>query len=186
MSDIQLTIENSSDAQITVGSQSDAQIISATSQDMQITVAVPGLQGPAGTAGATGPAGSGVPSGGATNSILAKQSSADYDTAWTSIPTLSGLNVSGVVYINGTDVGGYINGLKLPDFNEVHIVYSGGLVLSASYPSGSPYDYIDVTYSGGDKISEIDYKLGGSSGTTIASYVVTYSGGDVTSIIRTV
>lgn len=175
-----------SDVQLTLGNQSDTQVISASSQDMQITVAVPGLQGPIGTTGATGPAGSGVPSGGTTNSVLAKQSNASYDTAWTSVPTLSGLNVSGIVYIEGTDVGGYINGLKLPDFNEVHIVYSGGLVISASYPSGSPYDYIDVTYSGGDNISEIDYKLGGSSGTTIASYVVTYSGGDVTSIVRTV
>jgi hypothetical protein len=42
-----------------------------------------GNTGPAGPTGATGPAGPGVPTGGTTGQVLAKTSSADYATAWT-------------------------------------------------------------------------------------------------------
>lgn len=42
-----------------------------------------GAQGPAGTPGAQGPAGPGVPTGGTTGQVLAKNSATDYDTGWT-------------------------------------------------------------------------------------------------------
>ncbi len=62
----------------------------------------PGLQGPTGPTGATGPsgtpgvqgatgpAGQGVPAGGTSGQILAKNSIADYDTAWITAPTGGG------------------------------------------------------------------------------------------------
>ena len=43
------------------------------------------MAGPTGATGATGPAGSGVPVGGATGQVLAKNSATDYDTLWSSL-----------------------------------------------------------------------------------------------------
>lgn len=54
-----------------------------------------GLQGPAGPQGMTGPAGPGVPSGGAADEVLVKQSGTDYNAAWESLgnqPAITGLS----------------------------------------------------------------------------------------------
>lgn len=75
-------------------------------------------------------------------------------------------------------------GLNLPSVDNAQLVYSGGVIVAASYPSGSPYDYVSVFYSGG-LLSQVDYRLGGASGETIATYVVGYSGATVTGITRT-
>jgi hypothetical protein len=45
-----------------------------------------GPQGPTGATGSTGPAGPGVPTGGATGTILTKNSATNYDTIWAAAP----------------------------------------------------------------------------------------------------
>jgi hypothetical protein len=52
-------------------------------------------RGDTGATGAPGAAGQGVPTGGATNSVLAKTSGVDYATAWTSSLTLTAVNLVG-------------------------------------------------------------------------------------------
>lgn len=106
--------------------------------------------------------------------------------------TLTGLTVNGNItvtgstqlIVNGTDVVSYIEGLPLPSFDTTQLTYSGKLLVGASYPSGSPYDYVSVSYSGG-LLSQVDYKLGGVNGGAIATFVVGYSGATVTGITRT-
>ena len=54
-----------------------------------------GETGPVGTAGPTGATGSvgpGVPSGGLEGQFLIKQSSTDYDTAWVTVPSATGVS----------------------------------------------------------------------------------------------
>jgi hypothetical protein len=54
-------------------------------QGPQGTTGATGAQGPTGSTGATGaqgPAGQGVPTGGTTGQVLAKNTGTDYDTAW--------------------------------------------------------------------------------------------------------
>lgn len=221
----------------------DLTVISGETIDLALTI--PGVQGPPGP---------GVPSGGATNQALLKQSGDDYDVAWTSLDgsvisgltianadivdgagitdnklatitgaskvansatsatsaalantivlrdgasnfdagrvTLTGLavngatTISGALSVNGTDVVAYIEGLPVPTIDNVQVVYSGGLIVGASYPSGSPYDYVSVAYSGG-LLSQVDYREGGANGGAIATFVVGYSGSTVTGISRT-
>lgn len=223
----------------------DLTIISGETIDLALTI--PGVQGPPGP---------GVPSGGATNQALIKQSNSDYDAVWANLDgsvisgltitnadivdgagitdnklatitaaskvansatsatsaalantivlrdgasnfdagrvTLTGLTVNGNItvtgstqfIVNGTDVVSYIEGLPLPSFDTTQLTYSGKLLIGASYPSGSPYDYVSVSYSG-DLLSQVDYKLGGVNGGTIATFVVGYSGATVTGITRT-
>lgn len=105
--------------------------------------------------------------------------------------TLTGLTVngaatiSGSLSVNGNDVVAYIERLPVPTLDNVQVVYSGGLIVGASYPSGSPYDYVTVAYSGG-LLSQVNYRLGGINGGTIAAFVVGYSGSTVTGVTRTV
>jgi hypothetical protein len=150
-----------SEVQITIGNQNDTQVISASLQETQIVSAVVGVQGPMGPSGLTGAAGSGVPSGGTTDQVLLKLSSADYDTTW-----------------------GTVRELTIPPFDNVSLVYSGGLLAAAVYPSGGFYDYVSLTYSG-NSLLQTDYISGGSGGTTVATYVLAYSGNTVTGINRT-
>jgi hypothetical protein len=150
-----------SEVQITIGNQNDTQIISASLQETQIVSAVVGVQGPMGPSGLTGAAGSGVPSGGTTDQVLLKLSNADYDTTW-----------------------GTVRELTIPPFDNVSLVYSGGLLAAAVYPSGGFYDYVSLTYSG-NSLLQTDYISGGSGGTTVATYVLAYSGNTVTGINRT-
>lgn len=221
----------------------DLTVISGETIDLALTI--PGVQGPPGP---------GVPSGGATNQALIKQSNGDYDAVWANLNgsvisgltitnadivdgagitdnklatitgaskvansatsatsaalantivlrdgasnfdagrvTLTGLavngatTISGALSVNGTDVVAYIEGLPVPTLDNVQVVYSGGLIVGASYPSGSPYDYVSVTYSGG-LLSQVDYREGGANGGPIATFVVGYSGSTVTSVSRT-
>jgi hypothetical protein len=88
----------------------------------------PGPAGPAGPAGATGPAGPGVAAGGATNAILSKASAADYATAWTTAPILTGLTLTGAAtlannqYVMGLDTGGASQHLiSLASDNNIYI-----------------------------------------------------------------
>lgn len=52
---------------------------------------IQGETGPQGDTGDTGPAGPGVAAGGTTGQILVKNSATDYDTGWTSAPTVNSL-----------------------------------------------------------------------------------------------
>lgn len=52
-----------------------------------------GPAGTTGTTGATGPAGPGLPTGGTTGQVPVKTGSADYATAWTTLPDLGALSV---------------------------------------------------------------------------------------------
>lgn len=84
-----------------------------------------GPAGPTGATGPTGPTGAGVPTGGTTGQILAKNSSTNYDTAWItlsngtvtsvdiSLPT--GLTVSGnPITSSGTLAISYASGYSIP------------------------------------------------------------------------
>ena len=51
-----------------------------------------GPTGAAGSAGPTGPAGLGMPSGGIQGQFLVKQSSTDYDAAWVTVPSATGVS----------------------------------------------------------------------------------------------
>jgi collagen triple helix repeat protein len=69
-------------------------VTSGTFTDGNIDIAGQrGQQGTTGATGAPGPTGAGVPTGGATNQVLAKVSGTDYDTAWTT-PAGGGASVS--------------------------------------------------------------------------------------------
>lgn len=46
------------------------------------------------------------------------------------------------------------------------------------------YDYVSFSYTGSD-ITGVTYKSGGSSGTTVASLTLAYSGSNITSVTRT-
>src|SRR3990167_2060132 len=46
------------------------------------------------------------------------------------------------------------------------------------------YDYISMTYTGSN-LTEIIYKLGGASGTTVATLTMTYSGSNLISVTKT-
>ena len=46
------------------------------------------------------------------------------------------------------------------------------------------YDYIDLSYTGSD-LTGVVYKLGGSSGTTVATLTLAYSGGNLISVTQT-
>jgi len=76
------------DVQIAVIDQYDTQIALAAPAEAQINIAVPGVQGPAGPAGPNG----NMPSGGTTGQVIIKQSSTNYDAAWSS--TIDGTVVS--------------------------------------------------------------------------------------------
>lgn len=64
------------------------------------TAGATGSQGPAGTAGSTGPAGPGVPTGGATGTLLIKQSATDYNAAW-GTTTPANIQVGFLKAVNG-------------------------------------------------------------------------------------
>lgn len=45
------------------------------------------------------------------------------------------------------------------------------------------HDYISLSYTG-DNLTGVVYKTGGSSGTTVATLALTYSGSNLTSVTR--
>jgi hypothetical protein len=61
------------DVQIAVIDQANTQITLAAPSETGVVIAVPGVQGPVGQ---------GVASGGVAGQLLVKQSSTDYDAAW--------------------------------------------------------------------------------------------------------
>lgn len=121
------------------------------------------------------------------NTIVLRDGASNFDAGRV---TLTGLavngatTISGALSVNGTDVVAYIEGLPVPTLDNVQVVYSGGFIVGASYPSGSPYDYVSVAYSGG-LLSQVDYREGGANGGPIATFVVGYSGSTVTGVSRT-
>ena len=78
---------------------------------------------------------------------------------------------------------GVVSGLPLPSFTEANLTYSGNTLVAVAYPSGEPYDYVALTYSG-VVLSEIDYRDGGISGTPVASYGLVYSGSTLVSMVQ--
>lgn len=46
------------------------------------------------------------------------------------------------------------------------------------------YDYVSFSYTGSD-ITGVTYKTGGASGTTVATLALAYSGGNISSVTRT-
>ena len=78
---------------------------------------------------------------------------------------------------------GVPSGLPLPVFTEANLTYSGNTLVAVTYPSGEPYDYVALTYSGG-VLSEINYRDGGISGVPIASYALVYSGSTLLSVVQ--
>ena len=139
---------------------SEVQIAINSQSETQIVSAVVGVQGPAGPSGSPGP---GFPVGGTTDQVLLKLSSADYDTTWGTVSTRE---------------------VTIPAFDNVSLVYSGGFLAAAVYPSGGFYDYVSLTYSG-NSLLQTDYISGGSGGTIVATYILAYSGNTVTGINRT-
>lgn len=139
---------------------SEVQIAINSQSETQIVSAVVGVQGPAGPSGSPGP---GFPAGGTTDQVLLKLSSADYDTTWGTVSTRE---------------------VTIPAFDNVSLVYSGGLLAAAVYPSGGFYDFVSLTYSGNSLI-QTDYISGGSGGTIVSTYILAYSGNTVTGINRT-
>ena len=71
--------------------------------------------------------------------------------------------------------------LPLPTFTAATLTYTGSNLTGVSYPGGSPYDFVGLTYTG-DLLTQIDYRAGGSGGTIVASYALTYTSGILTSI----
>ena len=71
--------------------------------------------------------------------------------------------------------------LPLPTFTAATLTYTGLNLTGVSYPGGSPYDFVTLTYTG-DLLTQIDYRAGGSGGTIVASYALTYTSGNLTSI----
>jgi len=65
-----------------------------------------GPPGPTGPPGATGPAGPGVPVGGATNTLLQKNSATNFDTSWTNSPHVSNIYVAGAIVPGSAPAGG--------------------------------------------------------------------------------
>jgi hypothetical protein len=83
----------------------DIVITIVSGETVDLGLSVPGVQGPVGQ---------GVASGGASGTVLVKQSATDFDAAWTS--TLSGIvliapTLSGTIVNNGTISGGTISGI---------------------------------------------------------------------------
>lgn len=66
-------------------------------------------------------------------------------------------------------------------------------ILKAAFPSTgtnaffglapTDYDYVSLGYTGAN-ITTVEYKKGGSGGTTVATLTLTYSGSNITSITR--
>lgn len=94
-------------------------------------------------------------------------------------------------------IRGDINGGPVPVVFSSGITISGvslGAEVEITNDSGSPvpvvqgfnipsYDHIDLSYSG-STITGVTYKTGGSSGVTVASLTLTYSGTTLLSITK--
>ncbi len=122
--------------QIAIIDQENTQIALSAPSETQVNIAVPGVQGP------QGPVGQGVASGGTTNQVLFKQSSTDYDTAWSEITS----DMIGDLEIVDADVSvtAAIAGTKIsPDFGS-QTVQTTGVVSHALGAAATP----TITFTG--------------------------------------
>jgi hypothetical protein len=119
--------------QIAIIDQENTQIALSAPSETQVNIAVPGVQGPVGQ---------GVASGGTTNQVLFKQSSTDYDTAWSEITS----DMIGDLEIVDADVSvtAAIAGTKIsPDFGS-QTVQTTGVVSHALGAAATP----TITFTG--------------------------------------
>src|SRR5215471_7228195 len=96
----------------------------ANNADTAVVFSVPSQPGPAGPPGAAGPPGQGVPTGGATGTVLTKNSATDYDTKWASVSG-QGLPADTVVPA-GTRI--IANKLVPTDTQNAWILYGNGMM----------------------------------------------------------
>jgi len=171
---------------ITVETTPEVVSIETTTLDEVIQVGVVGPQGPTGATGATGAtggAGVGVPTGGITGYVLAKASTADYDTTWiVQTPIVFGTgagqategNDSRIVNIlkRGTTAGAYSGGAGGT------IDLSGGNA-DSTYGAGGAAGSINL--SGGDALDDGgDGHAGLAGGSIDLSAGVGGAGGSIT------
>ncbi len=121
------------DAQIDVNITETPVVVDVTDQIIEISET--GLQGP------QGPAGPGVPIGGTTGQILAKNSATNYDTLWidNAVGTVTSVNASGVsgISVSGgpvTSSGTLLITNTAPD-QIVSLTGTGTTSISGTYPS---------------------------------------------------
>src|SRR5215471_9237994 len=96
----------------------------ANNADTAVVFSVPSQPGPAGPPGAAGPPGQGVPTGGATGTVLTKNSATDYDTKWASVSG-QGLPADTVIPA-GTRI--IANKLVSADAQNAWILYGNGMM----------------------------------------------------------
>lgn len=87
--------------------------------------------------------------------------------------------------LDGTQEGPVIHGMVGGASGTVapFAVGSGGaLIISGLVPD--EYDYIALSYTGTD-VTGVVYKTGGSGGTTVATLVLAYTSGNLTSVTKT-
>ncbi len=136
----QLITVNATETSIDVNITSQVVDVNATTSVIEVDASNgPGPQGP------QGPAGQGVPVGGTTGQVLAKNSATDYDTEWVDagVGTVTSVNASGSVGISVS--GGPITSSgtltitnTAPD-QVVSLTASGGTVITGTYPSFTIY-----------------------------------------------
>jgi predicted heme/steroid binding protein len=182
------------DAQIDVNITETPVVVDVT--DQIIEIAETGLQGP------QGPAGPGVPIGGTTGQILAKNSATNYDTLWidNATGTVTSVNASGIsgISVSGgpiTASGTLLITNTAPD-QIVSLTGAGTTIISGAYPtftitSNDEYDgtVTSVNASGGVGISVSGVPITSSGTLTITNtapdQVVSLSGTGTTSISGT-
>ncbi len=94
-------------AYITINDEDEVLVVEIDSESsvQQLEVGVVGPQGPTGPTGPTGETGAGFPEGGLTGQLLAKVSDDDYDTEWTSEPSVDSLQFNLDAVINSLQQG---------------------------------------------------------------------------------
>jgi len=118
----------------------------------ELSLAIPGVQGPIGQ--------DTLPSGGTVGQIIVKQSSVDYDAAWTN--SASGLTVEASTLTNATISGGTISGAT---------IYASGATLESSTITAGTISGVVLHASGATLIAPA-INGGTSSGTTFSSSIV--------------
>lgn len=109
----------------------DIVITIVSGETVDLGLAVPGVQGPVGQ---------GVASGGASGTVLVKQSATDYDAAWTT--TLSGIaliapTLSGAIANDGTISGGTYIAPSVTSGTFVSFATTSGTLISPIVTSGT-------------------------------------------------
>lgn len=139
-----------------------------------------GPQGPTGATGAAGAAGQGVPTGGTTGQVLAKNSATNYDTGWISesyLP-LAGGTVTGTLTVSGQ---GIIKGTATNDSaaaGYVGEVISANATSATTLVSGTTFNLTQISLTAGDwdVQGEVWVLFGTGGGTQIHGGITTTSG----------